>query len=148
MAVIRTKRLWNASLAPGGAPLSEPEADPAPMAVPPNAPTADPRWTTGVTVYTCPPGKRAIIRHVTGVVFGTVGSPAPAMQLRLKVNGPEWGFFFWSFAGVETGFMSTTYSFWTDLMVVIHAGEKVIASVASPNYIDCFGSGHELPEVS
>lgn len=82
MAVLRTQSLWRASVAPAAA--SSP------------AFTLDGRAYNAEAVFTCPPGKRAILRYASFCPISSGDPERPHMMLSLLGGLPETSYtFFW-----------------------------------------------------
>lgn len=138
MAVIRAKRLWLANLPPTTASTKP-------------VPTIDsggPR--TIKKVYTCPPGKRAIIRTITCALTAVpAAGNEPTYQVVVYSSTFGWCLihYFWFVDHSQEIAVWKLDDTWNG-QLVLHAGDYIELRSQCPVQLDSSGSGHELNELA
>lgn len=144
MAIIRAKQLWCG------------RAGPSLNTLPAAAPGEETRLPGGLNprvstvFYTCPPGKRAIIRSFSVVLLNQppTGEQSVA-KLLLSPTPGSWYIVQWNWF-VEHTQATAVWRFdweWNGQMV-LHAGQAVALENVSTVMMDTQGSGHELNEIT
>ena len=136
MAVLRAHKLWMFNIA--AAPAQDLPADP--MNAPP-----DPQSAAGV--YSCPAGKRAIVRCITHVPSSSLppGAQASLVMSVISVANQTLPFHrFWWQLDTGTGYRFLAEDLWRG-MLVLDAGEQVFINNYGTHSIVTHGSGMEMP---
>lgn len=135
MAVLRTQFLFAAQLPPS----SKVALRPSKTGIPDDV--ADPRELTYQTVYTCPSGKRAIMRTLTGVLVNATPGYEPVYYVdHYTPQGPTRVHWFWfvnHLANVAQWQLSDTWN----AQVVLNAGETLMVANLSVALLFVEGSG-------
>lgn len=137
MAIIRSKRLFIRTIGPAAAGTLQASTPGVPDHLDPKA------WTD---VYTCPPGKRAILRSMQATLDSTPPGTEPVYVVVVWPYGTtvHWYWFVDHGSQIAVWRIHETWS----PMLVLHSGDILSVANASIVNLHVSGSGHELPEVS
>lgn len=135
MAVIRAKRLWLTSVPTGTTGATESDETPE---------------VRSTAVYTCPQGKRAIVRSMSFIhEADPVGGTEPIVRVFVQPPAsPETLVWRFTFLERTEAYATLLRSAYWNMQLVLHAGDLLRIAHTGPAGLAVQGSGHELAEIS